>query len=130
MGSCVCESDKLAVDTEHVWDLLLQLNAHKSTGLSGIHLKILKEIDEIITKPLSVTFQWSLEFGEFTAVWKLADVIPVFKKGKKEYPGSDGTVTLTLVLSKTMDIILGLVEEHMKELAVILKQHGFMKRKS
>lgn len=131
MESCGYESGKLSFDSEHIWDLLLQLDAHETMGLSETHLKILKELDYVITKSLSVTYQWSLEFGEFTAAWKLANVIPIFKKSKKEYPGSDSTVCLSLVLGKVMDVILGLVEERVRDLAVIgLKQHGFMKRKS
>lgn len=39
-----CDSDKLPVDPELWWDLLLQLDPCKSMGPDGIHLRILKEL--------------------------------------------------------------------------------------
>lgn len=43
--------------------------------------------------------------------WKLANIVSVFKKGKKEDPGN---VSLTLVPGKFMEIILIAIEKHLK----------------
>lgn len=50
------------------------------------------------------------------------------KKNKKEYPRNYRHVHLTLVPGKTMEkIILGSIEKHLEEKAVIIhRQHGFM----
>ncbi|KFP46361.1 RNA-directed DNA polymerase from mobile element jockey, partial [Cathartes aura] len=105
---------------ELVQDLLLHLNAHKSMGPDGIHPRVLKELADVIARPLSVIYQWSWESGEVPVNWKLANVIPIFKKGKKEDPGNYRPVGLTLVPGKIMEkIILGVNEKHLKDNAVI-----------
>ena len=49
----------------------------------GIHRRVLKELADVIAGLLSIIFQWSWESGEVPGNWKLANVVPVFKKGKK-----------------------------------------------
>ncbi|KAK4810807.1 LOW QUALITY PROTEIN: hypothetical protein QYF61_008779 [Mycteria americana] len=112
LEGCDWGSDKLPADFELVWDLLLQLNAHKSMGPDGIHPRVLKELADVIARPLSVIYQRSWESGEVPVDWKLANVIPIFKKGQRDYPGP---VSLTLVPGKIMEkVILGVIEKHLK----------------
>lgn len=77
------ESYKLPVNFQLVQYLLLQLNGNKSTGPNGIHPRVVKEFTDIITRPNVVIFQWSWETREVPVSWKLAKVIPIFKKGRK-----------------------------------------------
>ncbi|KAF4796691.1 hypothetical protein TURU_082106 [Turdus rufiventris] len=49
-----CKNDLLLVNPEIVWDLLLQLVPYKYMGPDGIHPRILKELADVITKPLSM----------------------------------------------------------------------------
>ncbi|GAB0179373.1 hypothetical protein GRJ2_000402600 [Grus japonensis] len=81
-----CGNDKLPADPEIVWDLPLHLDAYKSMGPDGIHPRVLRELADVIVRPLSIIFQWSWESGEVPVDWKLANVVPIFKKGKKEDP--------------------------------------------
>eukprot|EP00075_Anas_platyrhynchos_P003977 XP_012948559.2 uncharacterized protein LOC106014904 [Anas platyrhynchos] len=92
-----------------------------------IHLRVLRELSDVITGLLSTIFQWSWESREVPVDWKPANVVPVFKKGKKEDPGNYRPVHLTLVPSKIMEeIILGVTEKHLKDNTVIgQSQHGF-----
>jgi len=71
--------DKLPASSELSQDLLLQLDACKSMGPDGIHLRILKELADIITGLLSIIFQPACEFGEDPVDWYLANIVPVFK---------------------------------------------------
>ncbi|KAJ7426227.1 rna-directed dna polymerase from mobile element jockey-like [Willisornis vidua] len=77
-------------------------------------------------------FEWSWESQEIPADWKLAKVVPVFKKGKKEDPGNYRPVSRTSVPGKVLDkISLGSIEKHLKDNAVTgHRQHGFMRGKS
>ncbi|KAJ7407616.1 RNA-directed DNA polymerase from mobile element jockey [Pitangus sulphuratus] len=77
-----CENDQLPVKPEMVWELLLQLDPYKSMGPDGIHSRSLKELADVIKKPLLI-FQQSWESGEVPAHWKLMLALPVFKKGEK-----------------------------------------------
>jgi len=70
-----------------VQDLLLHLDACKSMGLGGIHPRVHRELADVTVRPLSIILQWSWECGEVSVDGKLANVVPIFKKGKKEDPG-------------------------------------------
>lgn len=52
-----CDDDKLPANFELVQDLLLQLDAYKSMGSSGINPKVQKELADVIARPLSIIFQ-------------------------------------------------------------------------
>ncbi|KAK4819559.1 hypothetical protein QYF61_007070 [Mycteria americana] len=94
---CDWGSEKFPADFELVQYLLLQLNANKSMGPNGIHPRVLKELADVIVRPLSFIYQLSWESGEVPVDWKLANAIPVFKKGKKEDPANYKPVSLTSV---------------------------------
>ena len=88
-------------------------------GPDGIHPRVLRELADIIARPLSVIYQWYWESGEVPVNWKLANVIRNFKKGKKEDPSNYRPVSLTSVPGKIIEIILGVIEKHLKDNAVI-----------
>ncbi|KAJ7406741.1 rna-directed dna polymerase from mobile element jockey-like [Pitangus sulphuratus] len=65
-------------------------------------------------------FERSWESREVPTEWKLGNVVPIFKKGKKEDPGNYRPVSLTSVPGKVMEkIILGSIEKRLKDNAVI-----------
>lgn len=61
--------------------------------------------------PLSTIQQRSWESGEVSADWKLANVIPIYKKGMGEGPGNYRPVSLTSLPGKAMEkIFLGILK--------------------
>lgn len=54
--------------------------------------------------------------GPFPVDWKLANIIPIFKNGKKHDPGNYRPVCLTSVMEK---IIQGVTEKHLRDNVVI-----------
>ncbi|KAJ7415597.1 hypothetical protein BTVI_37847 [Pitangus sulphuratus] len=48
----------------------------------------LRKMVDIIARPLTIIFERSWRSGEVLEDWKIANVTPVFKKGKKEDPGT------------------------------------------
>ncbi|TRZ07852.1 hypothetical protein HGM15179_019254 [Zosterops borbonicus] len=54
-----CKNDQIPVDPAAERDLLLQLDPYKSMGPKGIHPRILKELADIITRPLLIIFEQS-----------------------------------------------------------------------
>uniref|UniRef100_A0A8B9EMY0 Reverse transcriptase domain-containing protein n=1 Tax=Anser cygnoides TaxID=8845 RepID=A0A8B9EMY0_ANSCY len=125
-------NDKLPTHPERVQDLLLHLDPYKSTGPDGIHPRVLRELADIIAGPLSIIFQRCWESGEVPVEWKLANVVPIFKKGRKEDPGNYRPVSLTSVPGKIMEqFILGVIEGHLGNNAVTgPRQHGFTRGRS
>ncbi|CAM4564109.1 unnamed protein product [Caretta caretta] len=64
--------------------------------------------------------------------WKLANVMPIFKKGSRDDPGNYRPVSLTSVLGKLVEIIVkNKIVRHVEEHKLLGKsQHGFSKGKS
>jgi len=91
------------IQEEAVNDLLCHLDTHKSMGLDRVHTRVLRELAEMLTKPLSIIYQQSWLTGEVPYDWRIASVTPISKKGQKEDPGNYRPVNLTLVLGKIME---------------------------
>ena len=67
---------------------------------------VLRELANVIARPFSIIFEmlwWSEEIPED---WKKANVPLIFKKGKKEDPGSYRLVKLTLISMKMVEQII------------------------
>ena len=58
---------------------------------------MLRELAEEIAELLSIIYQCSLLTGEVPEDWRLANVTSIYKKGRKEDPGNNRPVSLTLV---------------------------------
>ncbi|KFP31467.1 hypothetical protein N325_06266, partial [Colius striatus] len=103
-----------------VKDQLSSLDVHKSTGPDRMHRQMLRELVEVIAKPLSVIFSKSWRTGEVPEDWRKVNVTPVFKKSKKEEPGNYRPVSLTSIPGKVMEqLVLGAVCRHFKDKSVI-----------
>ncbi|KAK4830833.1 hypothetical protein QYF61_013762 [Mycteria americana] len=113
-------------------DLLHHLDIHKSMGPDEIHPRVLKELAEMLTKLLSIIYQQSWLTGEVPVDWRLANVTPIYKKGRKEDSGNYRPVSLTSVPGKLMEqIILSAITRHAEDNQGIKpSQHGFRKGRS
>ncbi|CAM5118909.1 unnamed protein product, partial [Natator depressus] len=121
-----------SVEKEVVRDYLEKLDVHKSMGPDELHPRVLKELAAVIAEPLAIIFENSWRTGEVPDEWKKANVVPIFKKGKKEDPGNYRPVSLTSVPGKVMDQVLKeSILKHLHERKVIRNsQHGFTKGRS
>ncbi|CAM4644907.1 unnamed protein product [Lepidochelys kempii] len=124
--------DQPPVEKEVVRDYLEKLDEHKSMGPDVLHPRVLKELAVVIAEPLAIIFENSWQLGEVPDNWKKANVVPIFKKGKKEDPGNYTPVSLTSVPGKIMEQVLKeSILKLLKERKVIRNsQHGFTKGKS
>ncbi|KAJ7426167.1 hypothetical protein WISP_18103 [Willisornis vidua] len=75
-------------------------------GTIEVHPRILKELADVIIKPLSMIFEQSWESREVPADWKLVNGVTIFKNSKKEYPGNYRPVSLTSVSGKVVERII------------------------
>ena len=116
------------IQKEKVRDLLFHLDCCKSLGPDGIHLRVLRELAEVIAKPLSVIYQCSWSTGVVPEDWRLASVTPIYKKSCKEDLGNYKPVSLTSVPGK---IILRKITQHMQDnWGIMPSQQGFTKGRS
>ncbi|XP_068809548.1 uncharacterized protein [Struthio camelus] len=116
------KEDSPLVEEDQVRDL--KLDIHKSMGPDGMHPQVLRELADVIARPLSIIFERSWRSGEVPEAWKKAIVTPppppVFQKGKKEEPGNSRPVSLTSIPGKVMEqLLLEVLTKHLEDKKVI-----------
>ena len=72
----------------------------------GISHKMLKGVSKSVSKPLSMLMNRSFNEGIFPDIWKLANVIPIFKKGDKSQPCNYRPVALLSCIGKLQERIV------------------------
>ena len=117
---------------KQVQELLQKLDPNKSPGPDKIHPKLLKELAEQLSDPLTNFFNSSFRNGHVPTAWKQANITAIFKKGDKSKPNNYRPVSLTSILSKLMEkLIRKMLVDHMKENQLFSdKQFGFISGRS
>ncbi|KFV77947.1 RNA-directed DNA polymerase from mobile element jockey, partial [Struthio camelus australis] len=104
------------VEEDQVRDLLGKPDIHKSMGPDGMHPRGLRELADVIARPLSIILERSWRTGEVPEDWKKANVTPVFQKGKEEEPGNYRPVSLTSIPGKVMEqLLLEVLTKHLED---------------
>ena len=80
-----------------------RLPSKNSSGYDGISNQFLKSIKHAITTPLAKIFNLSISTGEFPENMKLAEVIPLFKKGALDIMENYRPISLLITLSKLLE---------------------------
>ena len=66
-----------------VEELLIKVNEYKAVGPDNVHPFILKSLASVLSKPLDIIFNNSLNTGRLLGAWKEAIITPIHKKGDK-----------------------------------------------
>ena len=122
--------DELNISELEVVAALRGLNPDKALGPDGIPGRILKETAQQIAPTLTLLFNKSLHSAVLPDEWKLANVVPVFKKGVKEHVQNYRPISLLCIVSKVLErCVLNHIWEHLQNV-INDCQHGFMPGRS
>ena len=101
-------------------------------GPDGLHPRVLRVLADVVTKPLSIILWQFWLTGDIPADWRLTNVMPIFKKGQKDDPGSYRPISLTLVPGKIMERIISraIMDQLKVNQGIRPSQHGFMNGRS
>lgn len=98
--------DDIQTTPDEVRKILKSLNVGKAVGPDGISNRILRECADSLCIPLSRLFNISLQSGVFPSLWKLANVVPIFKKNDRQKVDNYRPVSLLSTLSKVLERIV------------------------
>ena len=111
--------------------LLLSLKVCKASGPDNIPARVLKELADPLSLPLSAFFNHSLEYGVVLSDWKSAFIAPIFKKGNQQLPENYRPVSLTCICSKLLErVICRHILDHLELHILSTLQHCFRSSRS
>ena len=110
--------------------LLFEVTTYGLTGPDEIAPRILKECAHQIAPSLYLMFNQSLQLGSLQEEWKLANIIPIHKKGDISYVENYRPISLLGVTSKVLErCVLRKLREYLTSL-INSAQHGFIPGRS
>ena len=105
--------------------LLRALDVTKATGPDGISARVLKECAGPLSAPLALLFSLSFSSGVVPSSWKLAHVVPVYKKKAKSSVENYRPISLLAVASKVMETIVNEQIVNFLESQSVFSEHQF-----
>ncbi|RUM41879.1 MAG: hypothetical protein DSY80_08180 [Desulfocapsa sp.] len=118
----------ITITREKVQKKLEQLKIDKSQGPDKVHPRLLKELAEELSSPLTQIFNTSLNQGRLPTIWRRAQVTALFKKGSRKEPCNYRPVSLTCIACKILEsIIRDHLMDHLKRNKLFSsRQYGFI----
>ena len=94
-----------------------KLRIGKAAGLDNIPITVVRDVGDVVAKPLAMIFNSSLENGIFPDIWKLARVTPIFKSGVTKDVNNYRPISVISVFSRISerivhDLILNFILEN------------------
>ena len=121
--------DPPSVKEELVCELSQDLDSYKSIRPDVIHPRVLRELADIIARPISITSEKLWRLRDIPEDWKKANLALIYKKGFKENPRNYRPVSLSSVPGKVMEqILLGPITSQVKHMTE-KSQHRFTRGK-
>ncbi len=96
----------LIISEQEITDVLTNLVVNKANGPDEISHRMLKETSRTICIPLSILFNRSIQENIYPDCWKLANVMPLFKKNEKDIPSNYRPISLISCVGKVMERVV------------------------
>jgi hypothetical protein len=113
-------------------DEIYLLANNKASGFFSIPMKILKLVKKILSVPLEVIFNNSLTYGLIPDCFKIAKVIPVYKKGTEDTLNNYRPISLLPIFNKLLEkLVFKRLMNFLNKFDILYdKQFGFRPRHS
>ena len=123
---------ELQVEKGEIYKLMEKMDVRKAMGPDGVSGWILKECKEQLVEPIWDIINSSLKEGKVPREWKRANIVPIYKGGKRTEPLNYRPVSLTSVVGKLCEaVIKERWVKYLEEKEVITGcQYGFRKGRS
>ena len=82
-----------------------------------------------IAPPLAMLFNKFLRLGIFPGDWKLVNIVPIFKKGKRDWENYRPISLLPVIFKVPKRCVLAGLRDHISHL-ISREQHGFLAGRS
>ena len=111
---------------------IMALKTSKAVGPCSVPIKVLKLLQNVIAKPLEILFNTSFSTGIVPENFKLARVLPVFKKGDHTNLNNYRPISLLSVFNKLLEKLMynRLIAYLQKKNILYDKQFGFRSQNS
>jgi hypothetical protein len=129
---CNDRLDNFVCTTRDIVKVVTKLKGTSSPGPDGITSTFLKNILAYVANPLCKVFNKSITEGVLPKDWKVAYIIPLFKKGDPQLPSQYRPVSLTSIICKVLErIIRSQLLDFVSRNSIIPQcQHGFLPKRS
>ena len=116
-----------AVTTDAVSKIIDNLPSKTSLGCDGLSVKFLKNIKNVILKPLTTIINQSLHLGLFPEKLKIAKIVPVFKKDDDKLLENYRPISILPAFSKIFEKVMSsqIYRYLMSENILYSSQYGF-----
>jgi hypothetical protein len=95
--------ENITITEQDVDDVIRGINTNKAYGPDNISPRLVKEGRVGIVKVLTKIFNKSLQLSKFPAIWKRANVLPIYKKAEKCITTNYRPVSLLSILAKVFE---------------------------
>ena len=117
-------------NTYSIMNMLKSIDINKSSGPDGIEGVVLKNCALALSYPLSILFRICYVSGQLPTDWKMANVVPIHKKGDKSDVENYRPISLAFLVMKLMEkIVRDEIFDKCRSL-ISDKQHGFVPSRS
>ena len=99
-------TDHITIKNDKIISLIRKINPGKATGSDGISGQMLLLCDDSVIVPLKIIFSNILSTSNYPNLWKVANVIPIHKKGDKQLIKNYRPISLLPICGKILEKII------------------------
>ena len=120
------------VTIQQILQILKSTKSTKAAGIDTIPARIVKDIAEEISAPLTFLINSSLSIGLFPTAEKTAKVTPLYKSGDRSNIDNYRPISVLNIISKTFErVVFNQLSNYLKENNLLTDyQYGFRKNRS